>query len=56
MTEELEELFARDPLSLTKDDIRKIVFHLRKLRVAAKPARTKARPRKARVMPTEIKL
>ena len=51
MTSELEELFARDPLDLSKQDIRTIIEQLRKMRtaparkVAAK--RTSTRRRKA---------
>lgn len=58
MTPELEELFARDPLSLSKDDLATIVVHLRKLRTAPLPKkRTVSRRKKPSVLPaTGIKL
>ena len=51
MTKELEELFAKDPLDLSKQDIESIIEQLRKMRTA--PARkvaarrTTTRKRKA---------
>jgi len=55
MTSELEDLFNRDPLNLTKDDLRRIIKYLRQLRHGARPA-PKRRTRKPKVVPTEIRL
>lgn len=51
MVTELEELFAKDPVNLNKQELRQIVEHLRKLRTAPAPKKRATRSRKPKVIP-----
>ena len=51
MVTELEELFAKDPVNLNKQELRQIVEHLRKLRTAPAPKKRATRARKVKAVP-----